>query len=69
MKLTKELRDFVEEVANAAVSEENSDVTFDDCVVEYTDQIVNDDYFCVVCYAVYKDIVVPQSLKEGLRKD
>lgn len=69
MKLTKELRDFVEEVANAAVSEENSDVTFDDCVVEYTDQIVNDDYFSVVCYAVYKDIVVPQSLKEGLRKD
>lgn len=69
MKLTKELKDFVEEVANAAVSEENSDVTFDDCVVEYTDQIVNDDYFSVVCYAVYKGIVVPHSLKEGLRKD
>lgn len=68
MKLTKELRGFVEEVANAAVSEENSDVTFDECVAEYTDQIVNDDYFSVICYAVYKGIVVPQPLKEGRNK-
>lgn len=69
MKLTEELRGFIAEVANVAVSEENSDVTFEECAAEYTDQLENDDYFSVVCYAVYKDIVIPQALKEGLIKD
>lgn len=40
MKLTKRLNDFIKEVANVAVSEENSDVTYEECVTEYTDHFV-----------------------------
>jgi|GEM_PF-4731369 len=67
MKLTKRLNDFIKEVANVAVSEENSDVTYEECVAEYTDQIENDDYFSVVCYAEYKDIVIPRALRGVLK--
>ena len=67
MKLTKRLNDFIKEVANVAVSEENSDVTYEECVSEYIDQIENDDYFSVVCYAEYKDITIPRVLRGILK--
>lgn len=67
MKLTKRLNNFIQEVANVAVLEENSDVTYEECVAEYTDQLENDDYFSVVCYAEYKGIVIPRALKGILK--
>lgn len=69
MKITKRLKDFIKEVAEAAMSEEsNSDITFDQCIAEYTDQIASDDYFSVVCYADYKGIAIPRALGGVLKK-
>ena len=66
MEMTRRLKDFVREVAKVATSED-SDVTYDECIVEYTDQIVTDDYFSVVCYAEYKGIAIPRALKGVLK--
>ena len=66
MEMTRRLKDFVKEVAKVATSED-SDVTYDECIVEYTDQIVTDDYFSVVCYAEYKGIAIPRALKGILK--
>ena len=66
MEMTRRLKDFVGEVAKVATSED-SDVTYDECIVEYTDQIVTDDYFSVVCYAEYKGIAIPRALKGVLK--
>lgn len=66
MQLTRRLKQFVNEVANVAVSDGGMNVTREECVAEYTDQIVNDDFSSVVCYAAFKDIVIPRALKCGL---
>ena len=69
MKITKRLNQFIKEVAETAMTEEgNSDLSLDQCIAEYTDQITNDDYFSVVCYADYKGITIPRSLK-GILKE
>lgn len=68
MEMTRRLKDFVREVAKVATSEKDSDVTYDECIAEYTDQIVTDDYFSVVCYADYKGIKIPRMLKGILKK-
>lgn len=68
MTITKRLKDFIKEVAKTAMTEEgNSDLTFDQCIAEYTDQIANDDYFSVVCYADYKGITIPRALRGVLK--
>ena len=69
MTLTRRLKNFVKEVAEVATSEDPSDVTYDECIAEYTDQIVNDDYFSLVCYADYKGITIPRALKGALKED
>ena len=69
MTLTRRLKSFIKEVAEAATSEKPSDVTYDECIAEYTDQIVNDDYFSLVCYADYKGIAIPRVLKRALKED
>ena len=68
MKLTKRLSQFIKEVAETAMLEEdNSGITFDQCIAEYTDQIMTDDYFSVVCYANYKGITIPRALRNVLK--
>lgn len=69
MTITKRLKDFIKEVAETAMEEEgSSDITFDQCIAEYTDQIANDDYFSVVCYADYKGITIPRALRGVLKE-
>lgn len=67
MEMTRRLKDFVREVAKVAISEKDSDVTYDECIAEYTDQIVTDDYFSVAYYADYKGIAIPRALKGILK--
>lgn len=67
MKLTKRLVEFVKEVAQATASEENPVFTYDECISEYTDQIVNDDYSSVVHYANAIGITIPRALKGALK--
>lgn len=66
MNLTRRLKQFVNEVADAAVSGDGIDVTREECVAEYTDQIVNDDFFSVVCYAHSLGIKIPVALRGAL---
>lgn len=67
MTMTKRLKEFVKEVARKAISEEDSAVTYDECVTEYTDQIVSNDYSCVVAYADSKGIAIPRALRGALK--
>ena len=70
MKITKRLDQFIKEVAETAMTEEdNSDITFEQCIAEYTDQIANNDYFSVVCYADYKGITIPRALRGILKNN
>lgn len=64
MKITRRLQQFIKETAMMAMNEPEKDetLTFDDCVKEYTDQIVSDDYECVVTYAENKKIKIPRVL-------
>ena len=67
MTMTRRLREFIKEVAKVAATSEESIVTYDECIAEYTDQIVNDDYVCVVAYADSVGIAVPRALKGALK--
>lgn len=67
MKLTKRLVEFVKEVAEVTASEENSAFTYDECITEYTDQIVNDEFSDVVHYADTMGITIPRALKSILK--
>lgn len=68
MKITRRLQQFIRETAMMAMKEPEKDValTFDDCVKEYTDQIVSDDYKCVVTYADSMEIKIPRVLQSVL---
>ena len=67
MTMTRRLKEFVKEVARKAASGEDSIVSYDECVAEYTDQIVGDDYSCVVAYADSEGIAIPRALKGALK--
>lgn len=70
MTLTRRLKQFVKEVAQVASSDkEGVSVSYDECIVEYTDQIANDDFFSVVCYANYRGIKIPRALQSALKKE
>ena len=67
MTVTRRLREFIKEVARVAIASEEAGVTYDECVAEYTDQIVNNDYVCVVTYADSEGITIPRALKGALK--
>lgn len=68
MTLTRRLKEFVREVAQAAsIDKEGFSVSYDECIVEYTDQIASDDFFAVVCYADHKGIKIPRALQSALK--
>ena len=64
MKMTRRLNEFVKEVAEIASDEI---FTYKDCIKEYTDQILNDDFSCVVLYAASENITIPRVLKSALK--
>lgn len=63
MIITRRIKQFINEVATAAINEPESDVTIEECITEYTDQILHDDFECVVYYGESKGIKIPRSLK------
>lgn len=67
MTITRRLKDFVKEVARTATADEEAAVTYDECIAEYIDQIVNDDYTCVVAYANSEGITIPRALRGALK--
>lgn len=62
MVITKRIEQFIKEVADIATTE--SDLKYDECISEYTDQITNDDYYYVVNYANSKHIEIPKALQK-----
>lgn len=48
MTITRRIKQFINEVVTAATNESESDVTMEECINEYTDQILSNDYECVV---------------------
>lgn len=63
MTITRRIKHFINEVATAATNEPESDVTMEECINEYTDQILHDDFECVIYYAESKGIKIPRALK------
>lgn len=66
MRITKRIEQFIKEVANIAVAKTEGIPTYSECIAEYTDQIVNDDYYFVVNYAHSQGIKIPRSLKSAI---
>ena len=66
MQLTRRLKQFVNEVAEMAISEGDADVTREEFVEEYVDQIISDDFACVVTYAAFAGIAIPKALRGAL---
>lgn len=64
MTITRRIKQFISEVATMATHEPESDVTMKECINEYTDQILTDDFACVVYYAEFKGIKIPPCLME-----
>lgn len=63
MTITKRIKDFIKEVAAIAADESTS---FDECVAEYTAQILENDFYCVVNYANLKGVKIPRALKSAV---
>lgn len=68
MTITKRLKQFIKETATIAMKEpeRDLDLTFDDFVKEYIEQIDSDDYMCVVTYADSVGIKIPRALHSVL---
>lgn len=62
MILTKRIERFIKETASLATTE-NPELTMDECIPEYTNQILEDDYYSVVNWANWKGIEIPVKLR------
>lgn len=83
MKMTKRLEQFIKETSDKAVNEIKEEVSNDDMlalgiteeiiketyVKEYTDQLITDDFFCVVEYAFSRGIAIPMVLRGVLKEE
>lgn len=71
MKIDEIIKRFISEVAKAAMDEPERDdmLTTEECLAEYTDQIVSDDYYCVVNYAASKGIAIPMALRGAIAQE
>lgn len=59
--ITEEIKRFIETTARAAVIE-SPDMTMEECITEYTNQILENDYYGVVNWANWKGIKIPNEL-------
>lgn len=62
MILTKRIKQFIKETATLATTED-PELTIDECITEYTSQVLEDDYYNVVNWANWKGIEIPMKLR------
>ena len=62
MILTKRIKQFIKETATLATTED-PELTIDECITEYTSQILEDDYYNVINWANSKGIKIPMKLR------
>lgn len=65
MTVTKRIQRFINEVADVAMEEPERDksLTREQALEEYTAQISEDDFYCVVNYAKLKGVEIPIALR------
>ena len=63
MILTKRIKQFIKETATLATIED-PELTIDECITEYTSQVLEDDYYNVVIWANWKGIKIPMNLRD-----
>ena len=62
MILTKRIKQFIKETATLATTED-PELTIDECITEYTNQVIEDDYYNVINWANWKGIEIHMNLR------
>lgn len=68
MLLTKRINDFIKETAELYAKLSDGVASVDDNISEFTNQILEDDYSCVVNYAYSQGIKIPIKLRHIIEK-
>lgn len=72
MTITKRINQFIKEAAALAMQKETDEplgLTMEQCIAEYTAQILEDDYYCVVNWAHSEGITIPVKLRSVIDSD
>ena len=67
MTLTKRINTFIKEAAERS-AQIGCDVTVSEAITEFTNQILEDDYSCVVNFAYSEGIAIPVKLRNVISK-
>ena len=62
MILTNRIEQFIKETAVLAIAED-PELTMEECIAEYTSQVLEDDYYSLVNWANWKGIKIPMKLR------
>ena len=65
MTLTKRINTFIKEAAERS-AQIGCDVTVSEAIDEFTRQILDDDYYCVVNFAHSEGIAIPLKLRDAI---
>ena len=68
MTLTKRINAFIKESADLSAKISNGFTSVDEAITEFTNQILEDDYFCVVNFAYSEGIAIPVKLRHVISK-
>ena len=63
MTLTKRINAFIKESAELSAKISNGFTSVDEAITEFTNQILEDDYSCVVNFAYSEGIAIPMKLR------
>ena len=66
MLLTKRINTFIKESAELSAKISNGCTSVDEAITEFTNQILEDDYFCVVNFAYSQGIAIPLKLRNAI---
>ena len=68
MLLTKRINAFIKESAELSAKISNGFTSVDEAITEFTNQILEDDYSCVVNFAYSEGIAIPVKLRNVISK-
>ena len=68
MTLTKRINAFIKESAELSAKISNGFTSVDEAITEFTNQILEDDYSCVVNFAYSEGIAIPVKLRHVISK-
>ena len=68
MTLTKRISAFIKESAELSAKISDGFTSVDEAIAEFTNQILEDDYSCVVNFAYSEGIAIPVKLRHVISK-